>query len=36
MGLRTNSDYFPVQKWMISFFNRYGACLLRGTIWVFI
>jgi len=33
--LRTNSDYFHVHHWLIGFYNRVGACLLRGTDWVF-
>ena len=33
---RRNSDYFPTQHLLISFCNRDGVCLLRGTDWVFI
>ena len=36
MDLRTNSDYFTVQHWLVGFYNRDGVCLLRGTDWVFI
>jgi len=36
VGLRTNSDYFPIQHGLISFYGRDGVCLLRGTDWVFI
>ena len=33
---RTNSDYFTVYHWPFGFYNRYGACLLRGTCLIFI
>ena len=33
---RTNSDYFPIQKWLTGFYNRDGMCLLRGTDWVYV
>ena len=36
VDLRTNSDYFTVQHWLVGFYNRDGQCLLRGTDWVFI
>ena len=36
VDLRTNSDYFTVQHWLVGFYNRNGVCLLRGTRWVFI
>jgi hypothetical protein len=32
--LRTNSDYFPIQHYLIGFYNRGGMRLLRGTGWV--
>ena len=35
VDLRTNSDYFPIQHWLVGFYNRDGVCLLRGTDWVF-
>jgi hypothetical protein len=39
MDLRTNSDYFPIQHFMLylfyavlcGFYNGDGVCLLRGT-----
>jgi hypothetical protein len=31
MDLRTKSDYFPVQHYLIGFYNRDGVYLLRGT-----
>ena len=31
VDLRTNSDYFTVQHWLVGFYNRDGECLLRGT-----
>ena len=34
VDLRTNSDYFTVQHWLISFYNRDGVCLLRGTFYI--
>ena len=34
--IRTNSDYFTVQHWLVGFYNWDGVCLLRGTDWVFI
>jgi hypothetical protein len=34
--LRTNSDYFPIQRQLTGLLNRDGVCLLRGTDWVFI
>jgi hypothetical protein len=34
VDLRTNSDYFPVQHWLVSFYNRDGVCLLRGTFYI--
>ena len=34
VDLRTNSDYFPIQHYLIGFYNREGVCLLRGTSWV--
>jgi hypothetical protein len=29
VDLRTNSYYFPIQHWLIGFYNRDGVCLLR-------
>ena len=34
--VRTNSDYFTVQHWLVGFYNWDGVCLLRGTGWVYI
>jgi hypothetical protein len=31
VDLRTNSDYFTVHHWLVSFYNWDGVCLLRGT-----
>jgi hypothetical protein len=31
VDLRTNSDYFTVQHWLVGFYNWDGGCLLRGT-----
>jgi hypothetical protein len=31
VNLRTNSDYFTIQHYLTSFYNRDGVCLLRGT-----
>ena len=31
VDLRTNSDYFTVQHWLLGFCNRDGVCLVRGT-----
>jgi len=31
VDLRTNSDYFTVQHWLVGFYNWDGVCLLRGT-----
>jgi len=36
VDLRTISDYFTVQHWLVGFYNWEGVCLLRGTDWVFI
>ena len=33
--LRTNSNYFLIQHYVIRFYNRDGVCLLRGTDSVF-
>jgi len=33
VDLRTNSDYFPIQHWLVCITD--GECLLRGTYWVF-
>jgi len=35
MDLRTNSDYFSIQRYNIGLYNRGRECLLRGTDWVF-
>ena len=32
--LRTNSDYFNIQHWLVGFYNRDGVCLLRGTFYI--
>jgi hypothetical protein len=34
VDLRTNSDYFTVQHWLVGFYNRDAVCLLRGTDWI--
>jgi hypothetical protein len=34
VDLRTNSDYFTVQHWLVSFYNWDGVCLLRGTFYI--
>jgi len=34
VDLRTNSDYFTMQHWLVGFYNWDGMCLLRGTDWV--
>jgi hypothetical protein len=34
VDLRTNSDYFTVQRYLSGFYKRYGTCLLRGTSYV--
>ena len=34
VDLRTNSDYFNVQYWLVGFCNWDGVCLLRGTFCV--
>ena len=31
VDLRTNSDYFTIQHWLVGFCNWDGVCLLRGT-----
>jgi len=36
VDLRTNSDYFTVQHWLVGFYNWDGVRLLRGTDWVYI
>ena len=35
MCLRTYSDYFSIQHWLV-FNNREGDCLLRGADWVYL
>jgi hypothetical protein len=32
---RTNSDFCPMERQLIGFYNRDEKCLLRGTNWVF-
>ena len=34
VDLRTNSDYFTVQHWLVGFCNWDGVCLLRGTLYI--
>jgi len=34
VDLRTNSDYFNVQYWLVGFYNWDGVCLLRGTSYI--
>jgi len=34
VDLRTNSDYFTVQYWLVGFYNWDGVCLLRGTFYI--
>jgi len=34
VDLRTYSDYFTVQHWLVGFYNWDGVCLLRGTFYV--
>ena len=34
VDLRTNSDYFTVQHWLVGFCNWDGVCLLRGTFYI--
>ena len=34
VDLRTNSDYFTVQHWLVGFYNWDGVCLLRGTFYI--
>ena len=31
VDLRTNSDYFPIQHWLVGLYDQDGVCLLRGT-----
>jgi hypothetical protein len=35
VDLKTNSDYFALQHRLIGFYNQDGACLLRGTSFIF-
>ena len=35
MDLRTNSDYFTIQHYLIGFYNPGKGCLLPGMNWVF-
>ena len=32
VDLRTNSDYFPIQHWLVFIIEM--ECLLRGTDWI--
>ena len=34
LDLRTNSEYFTVQHWLVGVYNRDGVYLLRGTFYV--
>jgi len=34
VDLRTNSDYFTVQHWLVGFYNWDGVCLLRRTFYI--
>ena len=34
VDLRTNSDYFTVQHWLVGFYNWDWVCLLRGTFYI--
>ena len=34
VDLRTNSDYFTLQHWLVGFYNWDGVCLLRGTFYI--
>jgi len=34
LDLRTNSDYFTVQHWLVGFYNWDGVCLLRATFYI--
>jgi len=34
VDLRTNSDYFIVQHWVVDFYNWYGVCLRHGTFYI--
>ena len=34
VDLRTYSDYFTVQQWLVGFCNWDGVCLLRGTFYI--
>ena len=36
VDLRTNRDYFPIQRYLAAFSNLDGMCLPRGTDWIFI
>ena len=31
MDLRTYSDHFPTQNYLVGYYNRQGVCFLRGT-----
>jgi hypothetical protein len=35
VDLRTNSDYFPIQRQLTAFYNQERVFLLRGTDWMF-
>jgi hypothetical protein len=34
VDLRTNSDYFTVQHWLVGFYNWDAVCWLRGTFYI--
>jgi len=34
VDLRTNSDYFTVQHWLVGFYNWDGVCSERGTFYI--
>ena len=36
VDLRTNSDYFTVQHWLVGFYNWDRVCLLRGTFYIYV
>ena len=35
VDLRTNSDYFSIQPYLIGFYKQGSECLLRGMNWLF-
>jgi len=34
VDLRTSSKYFPVQHWLVGFYNWDGVCLLHGMFYI--